>query len=164
MSCQKWLAWLRKRGQKWPKVFDATLYHCWGSLYRRRLPVLRCWCSTCIEEWQVTHIICTNFLGSWWYFSSKPVAHRQHGGSSGKKQVIRLYSWIMFTRDWLGSLERQPFLLPLTVYTLLRLIPDHHLSPQQASLVTSNPSVHLSKLRQKELVLVEELVRKNVSY
>ncbi|CAH8589175.1 unnamed protein product [Schistosoma haematobium] len=64
-------------------------------------------------------------------------------------------------KDWLGSLERQPFLLPLTVYTLLRLIPDHHLSPQQASLVTSNPSVHLSKLRQKELVLVEELVRKN---
>ncbi|VDO64018.1 unnamed protein product, partial [Schistosoma margrebowiei] len=67
-------------------------------------------------------------------------------------------------KDWLGSLERQPFLLPLTVYTFLRLIPDHHLSPQQASLVTSNPSVHLSKLRQKELVLVEELVRKNVSY
>ncbi|CAH8578998.1 unnamed protein product [Schistosoma margrebowiei] len=64
-------------------------------------------------------------------------------------------------KDWLGSLERQPFLLPLTVYTFLRLIPDHHLSPQQASLVTSNPSVHLSKLRQKELVLVEELVRKN---
>ncbi|CAH8555104.1 unnamed protein product [Schistosoma mattheei] len=64
-------------------------------------------------------------------------------------------------KDWLGSLERQPFLLPLTVYTLLRLIPDHHLSPQQAALVTSNPSVHLSKLRQKELVLVEELVRKN---
>ncbi|CAH8592607.1 unnamed protein product [Schistosoma rodhaini] len=64
-------------------------------------------------------------------------------------------------KDWLASLERQPFLLPLTVYTLLRLIPDHHLSPQQAPLVTSNPSVHLSKLRQKELALVEELVRKN---
>ncbi|CAI2730534.1 unnamed protein product [Schistosoma spindalis] len=64
-------------------------------------------------------------------------------------------------KDWLGSLERQPFLLPLTVYTLLRLIPDHHLSPQQASLVNSNPSIHLSKLRQKELALVEELVRKN---
>ncbi|CAH8592637.1 unnamed protein product [Schistosoma rodhaini] len=47
-------------------------------------------------------------------------------------------------KDWLASLERQPFLLPLT-----------------APLVTSNPSVHLSKLRQKELALVEELVRKN---
>ncbi|VDP85264.1 unnamed protein product [Schistosoma mattheei] len=51
--------------------------------------------------------------------------------------------------------------LMLHVY---RRMTNHHLSPQQAALVTSNPSVHLSKLRQKELVLVEELVRKNVSY
>ncbi|TNN17598.1 Integrator complex subunit 3 isoform 2 [Schistosoma japonicum] len=65
-------------------------------------------------------------------------------------------------KEWLSSLERQPFLLPLTVYTLLRLIPDHHLSSQQTTgITTANPCIHLSKLRLKELSLVEELVRKN---
>nr|CAH8854827.1 unnamed protein product [Trichobilharzia regenti] len=64
-------------------------------------------------------------------------------------------------KEWLSSLDRQPFLLPLTVYTLLRLIPDHSSTAQPPAAVSPIPSVLLPKLRQKELSLVEELIRKN---
>ncbi|CAH8593487.1 unnamed protein product [Heterobilharzia americana] len=64
-------------------------------------------------------------------------------------------------KEWLSSLERQPFLLPLTVYTLLRLIPDHYLPQQSSGVSSASSTVQLCKLRQKELALVDELIRKN---
>ncbi|KAF7259120.1 hypothetical protein EG68_02845 [Paragonimus skrjabini miyazakii] len=69
-------------------------------------------------------------------------------------------------KEWLGSTERQGFLLPLTVFTLLRLIPDHHAaSPgsvvSQSTTSTSTCSISACSLRHRELVLAEELIRKH---
>ncbi|TPP62038.1 SOSS complex subunit A [Fasciola gigantica] len=64
-------------------------------------------------------------------------------------------------RDWIGSPDRLVFLLPLTVFTILRLIPDHF--PTPGSLVTSVPmtDTNILNLRQRELTLVDELIRKH---
>lgn len=66
-------------------------------------------------------------------------------------------------REWIGSPDRLVFLLPLTVFTILRLIPDHFVGP--GSLVSSGSTIDatLVNIRQRELALVDELVRKHVS-
>lgn len=91
------------------------------------------------------------------------MAYRYNGESFGKEQVMHFIVHVFFCRDWLCSLDRQPFLLPLTVYTLLRLIPDHHRTNSQ-SINSGSESISLQNLRDKELALVDELLRKNVCF
>lgn len=60
--------------------------------------------------------------------------------------------------------ERNTFLLSLTAYSFLRIIPDHH-SETNSFLKTPDGSALLSKLSilyQRESNLVVELMRKNV--
>ncbi|KAF8561925.1 hypothetical protein P879_09668 [Paragonimus westermani] len=83
-----------------------------------------------------------------------------------KNKLKILFFKITFYREWLGSAERQGFLLPLTVFTLLRLIPDHHAaSPgslvSQPTTPTSACPTSVCSLRHRELVLAEELIRKH---
>ncbi|CAL8074652.1 unnamed protein product [Calicophoron daubneyi] len=75
-----------------------------------------------------------------------------------------MFSFLIILREWLGSTDRQAFLLPLTVITLLRLIPDHHAPAQPGTVSSQSPSllqISLATLRQRELALVEDLVRKH---
>nr|VZI43707.1 unnamed protein product [Spirometra erinaceieuropaei] len=76
---------------------------------------------------------------------------------------------LMRNREWLESPDRQPFLLPLTVYTFLRLIPDHYnlpntLNSSSAASKTDAPSSlteTITALRVRESTFIVDLLRKN---
>ncbi|TGZ61192.1 hypothetical protein CRM22_008120 [Opisthorchis felineus] len=87
--------------------------------------------------------------------------------SSGNLWLIEtMVDLLEKNKDWLTSPERQAFLLPLIVFTFLRLIPDHHtssavMSSSQVAASTAQQPGSLATLRQRELNLTEELIRKH---
>lgn len=76
---------------------------------------------------------------------------------------------LMRNREWLESSDRQPFLLPLTVYTFLRLIPDHYNLPNplnSSSIATKSDTPTslndtITALRLRESTFIVDLLRKN---
>ncbi|VEL25083.1 unnamed protein product [Protopolystoma xenopodis] len=82
-------------------------------------------------------------------------------------EVLMLHIYRRMSK-WLESTDRQSFLLPLTVYTLLRLIPDHNVSvpapngSTSSQVTASTASLHSSliALRQRESNLAIDFIRR----
>uniref|UniRef100_A0A0R3WIK2 Integrator complex subunit 3 n=1 Tax=Hydatigena taeniaeformis TaxID=6205 RepID=A0A0R3WIK2_HYDTA len=77
--------------------------------------------------------------------------------------IQSLLDIVVRNKEYLEQNDRNPFLLSLTVYSFLRIIPDHH-SDTNSFLKTPEGTALISKLSvlyQRESTVVVELMRKN---